>query len=389
MIQPLTGLRGVLALWVVLLHITLALQVNGFSVAERVSPYAERLLLSGIVAVDGFFMLSGFVLSYAHALEFANIGSAGAFWGRCWRFWALRLARIYPTHLAVLGVYAALLAAGVTLPAGCGNPFNRDVACERFSLVHLRDQVLLIASWGIDPEVGWNLPAWSIGSEWFVYLCFPALIPLVMRLGPRGAAVAAAGALVFMSILATLFLPRFLGLADDYGLVRAVPEFFGGCCLYRVWAAGDRNGCNASKLSFLGDAAVVVMLAAIAFAILPSISAFCLAVLILALAGKRLGWVGRTLATAPLQWLGRISYSLYLTHLVTIEVAGHIAGLQAKINPFKTMWLGMRAYLFLLIASLIVALAFNRAVEEPARRYLRGLIGRTPGSGDSHARSGA
>lgn len=375
MIRPLTGLRGVLALWVVLLHITLALQFSGFSVAERVSPLAERLLLSGIVAVDGFFILSGFILSYAHAREFAGTGGgASVLWDRCWRFWALRLARIYPAHLAVLAVYAALLAAGVALPAGCGNPVNRNFACDRFSLAHLRDHMLLVASWGVDPEIGWNLPAWSVSSEWFVYLLFPALIPLALRLGARGAAAGAFGALALMSVLAVLFLPRFHGLADDYGLVRAVPEFFSGCCLFRVWAGGARSDL---RLPLLGSAAVMIMLAAIAFAVLPAVSAFCLALLILALAGERQGWMGRLLSTRPLQWLGRVSYSLYVSHLVTIEVAGYFADLQAKAVPFKTVWLGMRVYPFLLVVTLLVAAALHYAVEAPARRWLRSRIGRS------------
>ena len=329
-------------------------------------------MLSGVVAVDGFFILSGFILAYTHAQDFAKGAPLVTIWDRCWRFWFLRLARIYPTHLAVLGVYALLLLAGVALPvAGCGNPLNREIACERFSLPHLRDQVLLIASWGVDPVVGWNLPAWSVSSEWFVYLCFPALIPLVMRLGPRAALAAAGASLGLMSVLAALYLPRFLGLADDYGLVRAMPEFICGCCLYRAWAGGERG---APGLPVIGDLAAVVMLAAIAFAVLPSVSAFCLAVLILSLAGTHQGWVGRWLATRPLQWLGRISYSLYLTHLVTIEVAGSIISLQTRVAPFKTIWLGLRTYIFLLILTIVVAFLCNLAIEEPSRRYLRGLL---------------
>jgi peptidoglycan/LPS O-acetylase OafA/YrhL len=371
-IRPLTGLRGVLALWVVLLHITLALELNGFSVADRLSPHAARLMLSGIIAVDGFFILSGFILAYTHARDFAHSGAG--LWRRCLKFWALRLARIYPTHVAVLAVYAALPLVGIALPlASCGNPFNRPIPCDRFSLAHLSDQLLLIASWGVDPVIGWNLPAWSVSSEWFVYLCFPVLVLPAMRLGARGAALAAVTSLALMSVLAALFLPRFLGLADDYGLVRAVPEFFCGCCLYRIWTA---QGISSLRWPAIGAAAALIMLAALAFGILPAVSVFCLAVLILALAGARQGWLGWMLSSSPLQWLGRVSYSLYLTHLLTIELVGYADGLQAKINPFKTPWIGVRAYLALLILSLVVALLFNLTIEEPARRYLRGLLAR-------------
>src|SRR5438128_7044986 len=81
-LKPLTGLRFLAALLVVLYHVDLA----------------SRLPLSpivgiGYVGVSFFFVLSGFILAYTYLDAHGRLNrSRGAFWGA-------RIARVYPVYL--------------------------------------------------------------------------------------------------------------------------------------------------------------------------------------------------------------------------------------------------------------------------------------------------
>ena len=88
-LPALTGARGIAAWFVVLYHIRL-------SAGAQLPPEMIAFFSKGYLAVDFFFMLSGFViyLNYAERLASHRI-SAGEFLFR-------RFARIYPLHLLIL-----------------------------------------------------------------------------------------------------------------------------------------------------------------------------------------------------------------------------------------------------------------------------------------------
>ena len=106
-IKALTGLRGVAALWVVWHHLG---REPGFAV-----PFGQALPLRGYLAVDLFFVLSGFVLS----LAFADWFIAGVNWRAAGVFAARRLTRIWPMHAAaLLALLAAYSWVGSAWPSG-------------------------------------------------------------------------------------------------------------------------------------------------------------------------------------------------------------------------------------------------------------------------------
>src|SRR3954452_803959 len=84
-IPALTGLHGLAAAWVFLFHL---LHGEGVPVVEY-----------GYMGVDIFFVLSGFVLSHVY-LRQGDLATAGGYL----RFVAVRLTRIYPLHVFMLGV---------------------------------------------------------------------------------------------------------------------------------------------------------------------------------------------------------------------------------------------------------------------------------------------
>ena len=129
-ISALTSLRGVAALTVLIFHV-----IPGFR---------------GYLAVDLFFLLSGFVLTHVyHEIELT--------WQSYFSFSKARLARIYPVHLMMLVVLLPML----------------DTRPD-FSSGGLLSSLLFMQSpWH---SICWNYASWSISAEWHSYLLFPILI---------------------------------------------------------------------------------------------------------------------------------------------------------------------------------------------------------------------
>jgi peptidoglycan/LPS O-acetylase OafA/YrhL len=383
-IPALTSLRGVLAIWVLLLHMAAGFELQGFSIARHYSAYVAQFAYSGGLAVDGFFILSGFILSLTHAQDFEVALTQGRAAVRhvarvAVRFWLLRLARIYPMHVFALALFVLAYAGGVQFPvATCGNPFNRPSGCDRFALELLVEQLTLTASWGINPVVGWNFVSWSICSEWFAYLLFPLLALVVARLSGPGALAGAVFTLCAMWIAVSQAVPHFYGVPDDYGLLRAIPEFVCGALLFRVYSWRSYNRVRWSAVSL---AAVLTLPIVVVLTPIPTAAVFALAALVLALASNQDGTLKRLLSARFAQFLGRISYSLYITHLFVLEIMGYVLQHYMNGKVFRTAGQGLANALVLTVLALAVAALCHKLIEAPARRALRTLLGRSSAPG--------
>lgn len=309
-LPALTGVRGVAALWVVAYHFT-----RGVPVIER-----------GALGVDLFFMLSGFILSYAHD---------GARAVRDWRaqrdFLKLRLARIYPLYAATL------LLLGLYVLADPGFADSYPLARQRWGLDSFVASLLLVQNWGHFLPTCWNTPAWSLSAEWFAYLGFP----LFQRLTRPARAVylpllLAAGCLAgFVAAMVALGIDR-PDLAGTPGMARVVSEFAAGCLLFTAW----RNGLP--TLGAWADAAALLLLAIavlaggrLAWIALPGFA------LVLLLGAQGHGAIARALAQPPLVWLGKVSYSLYLTHWIVLQIGLRVVTLldPPRADAASTRWL--------------------------------------------------
>src|SRR5579872_2550251 len=156
-LPALTGLRFALAIWVILHHLT----GRGMLLAQwagMLPDAAQSLLHGGYLAVQTFFLLSGFVLAQSYATTRWNRPNL-------MRFAAARFARIYPTYLVSL-ILVSWFAFQFLLKPG------RSVAQKTFVL---GNYAFLLQGWTGSLSVGWNTPAWSLSCEFFFYLCFPIL----------------------------------------------------------------------------------------------------------------------------------------------------------------------------------------------------------------------
>ncbi|MES2741016.1 MAG: acyltransferase [Pseudomonadota bacterium] len=350
-LHELDGLRGLLALFVVGFHLAGPLA----ALREAMGVWAP-FMLEGWYAVDVFFLMSGFVMMHVYGDSFAGALN----WGAWRRFMQARVARLYPVHLAALAVlFVCVLQFMLKSP---------ELAADggRYSVRALLASLFMLHSPWIDYR-SWNYPAWSISAEWHAYLLFPLLVPLVRKLG-------GATALLWLAFAVLVPLGLYLQhlLPDPYptnGLVvllRVLPLFSGGMVLYRLRARGNWMSGPLAVLATLGTLACLCSPVAAPYAVLLT------PLLVLAVLEDRL--VRGLFRAAPLLWLGKISYSLYMTHALVEIFLMRLASkavqrsadpaLLEQVGPAMLLWLAS------LGAALLLGWLTWRAIEGPGRVLL-------------------
>lgn len=350
-LDALTGIRGLAAWLVVLYHIR-------YSLLDLLPVSVIRVFARGYLAVDLFFVLSGFVLwyNYAPRLRAGGMSAAGTF---LWR----RIARIWPLHLAMLSVLVAFALALIAT--------GRDASFYPFAELPLH--LLLMQNWGFTEALAWNDPAWSISAEWMASLLFPFVVLAVKWERLPAAALLVAGAMLFAAIPLFFWLSGHTSLGADIshlGLGRCLLEFSLGNLLCLLWLRWR----DVAWCPWAASAACAAVLALAYVWKLPETvfvpAAFVTA--LLALATGR-GALVRALGAGPLRYLGEISYSTYLAHSV-LFLFFKLAFVDASL---KLDWTRLIAYL----ALVLIASAFlYHVLEKPAQRWLGRRPPRLPAS---------
>ena len=99
--------------------------------------------------------------------------------------------------------------------------------------------------------------------------------------------------------------------------------------------------------------------------------------LIYALTGGQQSLLARPFSWAPVVWLGRISYSIYLVHLPVASVLNRLA--PSLVGPEAPEWGGVALLALDVLLVIGVATTCYYAVELPGRRVLRRSVRRLAG----------
>jgi len=303
----LDGLRGVFALAIVLFHLRFATHFFGWPG-----------LRDAYLAVDFFFVLSGFVIAHAYWDRLADGASTA-------RFLIRRVGRIWPLHVAVLLALVVL----EVVRAGLG-----DTAFDgETSGVALAANLVLVQAWGPLPIATWNVPAWSISAELFAYILFA----VVSLLAPTQRVLLSALIAVISAVVLMVFAPD-MDQAATLALPRVGYGFFAGVLVLAAWRhSGGLPGLSPRLASGLELALVVVTLGYIAMVqrgVLGFAAPLLFAVAIYVFAAGR-GVVSRLLSSRPLQFLGRVSFSVYLLHFLINAGIGMAAALAERITGMQ------------------------------------------------------
>jgi peptidoglycan/LPS O-acetylase OafA/YrhL len=339
-IPALTSIRGAAAWWVVVYHFREHLPLQR-------PEWLLAVAAHGYLAVDLFFILSGFVLALNYAERFRD-NLAGAI-----IFYRLRFARIYPLHFVILTLFL-LNPLAIAL-------FSKGGDTSGYGWDYFVLSLFLVQNWGFSTELAWNVPAWSISTEAFAYLFFPLAALLMGRVIVTGRA----ALLVMAALLAVLAVAAGHSLGDDipgFGLTRCCLEFSLGML---IWRLRDRLGFATPRLSHA--AMLLTAGLVLAYALLPIGDAFVMpaafALLIFGLADP-LTRFGVWLDASWLKTLGLISYSTYLSHFFIRSWVKFVL-----VRPGMLEWIPFLVYLLLVALASIV---LYRMVEVPCSRWLRG-----------------
>lgn len=291
------------------------------------------LIRGGYLAVQTFFILSGFVLARTY-------GSTD--WSRrnLLRYAAGRVARIYPVYLL------SLLAIGPII-AGDPTPVKGP---------QLIAHSLLVQAWFGRIPVNWNIPAWSLSCEIFFYLSFPLAAILMARAGWKQSIALAVGATCLTRVMWAC------GVPDELKPVIHLSDFFMGVAAARLHELIDQRDWRGSGAWFYVPAfALGAFLIARPDWLPPRVDlntalrpVNALLLLGLALGG---GAAARALSSRVAVYLGKASYSMYILHI--------------PILWWYLRWVRAASASIYISAVIAVSAVVYRYVEEPANRWLR------------------
>lgn len=353
--QILDGLRGVAAIMVVAFHV-----METFSGGDRF----HQLINHGYLAVDFFFLLSGFVVAYAYDDRWEKMTH--------WQFFKRRLVRLQPMVIMGSIVGAALF----YCQQGEAFPLVASTPVWKLLLVMLVGCSLIPVTPAMDIR-GWQEmhpldgPAWSLFFEYVANILYALVIRRLPQIALAVLVALFGGLLVHYCVTGTQG-DVIGGWSVDktqlrIGFTRMLFPFFAGMLLCRMGTIIRLKGAF-----WLCSLLLIVVLSLPRFGgkehlwlngLYESLCIIAIFPLIVAIgAGGNLS--GRK-STAFCKFLGDISYPLYITHypliyVLTAWTANH------KV-PLKS---GLPAGALLLVASILLAYACVKLYDVPVRNWL-------------------
>lgn len=340
--QSLEGLRFVASGVIVIYHYSFYFQ--------------RRFLIEGSLAVDLFFVLSGFVITFGYS---SRINTPRQYL----IFVKKRLARLYPLHALTLCVYV-LLAASVSLG------LLRVVGPSKYKFSELIYNATLTHAWGFASGYSFNTVSWSISAELAAYLLFPVVLVVMRRgliVGALALALVYAASICISHRLIGLSLPE---LSWDFGVLRAIPSFALGSWLYVNLETissvfSDRLSVACFYISAIGWGATVL------FSLNGYMGLISASLLVIFAAVSDHRGLGRSVSHPWLSNRGELTYSIYMLHPLVATVL--ISGIGAKLLGESLVAIAVTVIAAIGVTYIVAKVSYEH-FEKPARRWCIGAI---------------
>ncbi len=371
--ESLDGLRGVAALMVVIFHC--------FEI--YCPPGGQQIINHGYLAVDFFFVLSGFVIGYAYDDRWGRMSS--------WTFFKRRLTRLHPMVVAgaVIGLCLFFLG-GNYYPEITDNPFWKIPLCLVMCIL------MIPCGPGIDIR-GWadfyplNCPSWTLAYEYVGNI----LYAFIFRHLTKATLAILCVCCAFLTLDLTLgwdvfglfpegpkysvFGGWYLTPQDIYtGFARLLYPFLCGLLISRILrerstAANPSGSPLRIKCGFpLASLILISIFSAPCIGGTDGLpngmfqaSAILIIFPIVVIIGA--GSATRTKAgTKICKWLGELSYPLYITHYPLLYM--HLSF--AIDHPDKPSWVHFTEAAGVVVLSVILARCLYKAYDLPVRKWL-------------------
>jgi peptidoglycan/LPS O-acetylase OafA/YrhL len=293
--RVLDGWRGIAALLVAIFHL------NVFSAI-----YSLDFMRNAYLFVDFFFVLSGFVITQNYGDRLFSLESVGAFTLR-------RLGRLWPLHVVVLLAFIGVEAVKA-FSVSRGASFDKPPFSGETSPGAILTNLVFGQSVGIEKQLTWNPPSWSISAEFWTYLVFAAALFVASRWMRRtrfASEIFITAILVGSASVLVMFSEHGMDATYDLGLARCIYGFLVGHLTYRLWKISPPI---VVQTRFLEPATLIVIAGFVSMAghsgysfLAPLVFAFVVFVF-----AFEAGPVSRLMSNKGNEWLGRISYSVYM-----------------------------------------------------------------------------
>jgi peptidoglycan/LPS O-acetylase OafA/YrhL len=298
-------------------------------IAVIINHINRELLPGGHLGVDIFFVISGYVITASLGRQ--NSSSFGEF---ITSFYARRIKRLVPA-LLVSGLVSALLICLIN-----PNP-EIDIKTGIFSLIGAANLWLYSQSTNyFDKPAELNIftQTWSLGVEEQFYFVFPLLVWLSgfsrsMKNGRRNLAIITISLFV-PSLLIYIYLNRTNQPAAFYLMPSRFWELAAGCLSL---IAISKFPQLRDKLKWLSPGLVIIAIIFILHLVVKTRETIAIVALTsLLLVRLQPGdFSYKILCTNILQWLGKISYSLYLWHWIVMVVSRWTLGIHGWTIPIQ------------------------------------------------------
>lgn len=350
--MPLTSLRLFLAVWVLCRHWFYRYDGSGPLIDLG---FSGTFFEHGYLGVDGFFVLSGFILAY----NYDPSPGQKLDWSA---FLVARIARIYPVYAVCLFAMAvAIIARDAVLQSdmlGSGS-----YSASGFFL-----ELLMLNAWRYAGGGGWNDVGWSVSAEWFAYVWFPVFLVAVPRLNRRRLFAVAA---CMVAILSVVELTSADHLSLSGGLARLVPEFMLGVLLCRLREAlPNYQGARWGSLCSSGICGIGVALGVDTIVVMGA------AGMIFSLSYSK-DALTDVLSLRTLVFLGEVSYCIYIVQ----RIPQYLFKFARYRLPELEAMPGLVQTLLLSGLTLAAAIVLHFAIEKPMRAWINHRLGTDRGRG--------
>ena len=349
-IIELESIRGIAALLVFLHHIPN--WNNDF--------YQMAIIRNSHLMVDLFFVLSGYVIYASYGEKIKSLKSI-------FHFQFLRLGRLYPLHLVILSGFLLAEILKHFVSTYYGISFGRP-AFDNFKTENIVANLFMIQDLGILKDT-WSIngPSWSIGIEFYIYLLFAFICLYLKHIKLQ----------VFTVITSICILGLSIINQESYeiyaNMLRGGAGFFLGCL-----------AAVCSKFLKLRSASIpviiqhIIFLLAIFFLLIKPIGRhfdiliyFLSGGLILSLIHSSDNILKEILRSRILTELGKISYSLYMSHMLIIwTVSNLLQFIIHKVNINDTLKFSI-AYVTTILVTISISYLLFHIVEKPYRERSR------------------
>ncbi|QLE58473.1 acyltransferase [Nostoc sp. TCL26-01] len=372
-IKPLTSLRGIAALIVVIHHFA----YYGLPQVGMMFSSHSDFFRNGYLSVDFFFILSGFIMAHVYVSHFDSGVSGDKY--RSYLF--SRFARIYPLHLFMLLLFIGMEIVKLfwlNLPAFTG----------KFNLTALFANVVLLQAFDLNCpplfkcDTYWNEPAWSISVEFVIYCVFPILLFCLLKTPQKRDLQIYITTLIGMLLVIFIAAGNLNNIIGIPAIARCGLECVLGILSYKFY-------CRSTQKTFFNlDIIAVIAIVWIVFImqynwgdlrfirsvhdwlVLPAFS-----LLILAVSIHSNGFITKLLNSSIMLYLGTISYSIYMIHWFLQEFLKLFWFYKFHVNfgsDFHEYQTWMSLGLFVTAVLLIASLTYQ-FIELPMRSYLKSM----------------